>query len=384
MKRIAKINILLLLLFCAQTAFSQHAKKELPHAKAGPQTSPVSNYSIFNINNMSLRLFANGHINQSLSDRDAIVYPRGKTGAVYSAGFLWGGRVLDGDPSKPPIRVGGQTYAASTIPGPIVQSGPNPVPGTTDFPVYRIRRDWQSLTGSSLEILRDAADIFEVELSEVTPQQAQQILDQYASDWANWPVYLGAPYEDLNGNGSYERGIDRPGIAEADQVLWTVCNDLDTSLTLPYYGAPPIGLEMQVTIWGYARPNSALNEMLFQRYRLINKSGFPIDSMFIGQWADGDLGRFTDDFIGVDSTRDMIYIYNGRSTDAEATTFGIDPPAFGYSLLQGPVVIAPNDTAVINFDRISGYKNKRMTSSSYFAFSSVPFTPPPFGDYKRT
>jgi len=385
MKPIAKTNILLLfILFCLSSAFSQPAQKDVPQAKAGPQISPVNNYSIFNINNLSLRLYANGHIYHGIGDRDAIVYPRGKTGAIYSAGVIWGGRVLDGDSTKPAIRVSGQTYNASTVPGPVVQSGPNPVPGSTDFPVYRIRRDWQSLTGSSLEIIQDAADIYGIEVSEVTAQQTQQVLDQYASDWANWPVHLGAPYEDLNGNGSYESGIDRPGIAEADQVLWTVCNDLDTTLTDLIFGCPPIGLELQITIWGYARLNSALNEMLFQRYRLINKSGFPIDSMFIGKWADQDLGSFTDDYIACDSTRDMIYIYNGRSIDTEAATFSIAPPAFGYSLLQGPAITAPNDTAIINFDRVPGLKNMRLTSTSYYAFGGIPSDPTPFGDYANT
>jgi len=365
MKTMVKTIIILLLFTCLpHLLIAQPTKKILPVAKEGPSRNLISNYSIFNINNLSLRLYSNGHINHNGGDIDAIVYPRGKTGAVFTSSFFWGGRVLDGDSTMPAIRTGGQRYDAATIPGPIVQSGPDPLPGNPNLPVYRIRRDWQTLTGSSLEILRDAADIYGIELSDVTAQQAQQVLADYAYDWNNWPVHLGAPYEDLNGNGSYDRGVDRPGIAEADQVLWTVCNDLDTALTDYNFGCPPIGIELQVTIWGYARPSSALNEMVFKRYRIINKSGFPIDSMFIGEFTDGDIGSFSNDLIGCDTTRNMIYTYNGFSTDPEAEEVGIAPPAFAFSLLQGPIIPSPGDTATTGFDRIPDFKNKSMTSSS--------------------
>jgi|GEM_PF-1164882 len=386
MKQIAKTNILLLfILFCLSSAFSQPAQKDIPPAKAGPQTSPVSNYSIFNINNISLRLLANGYVEGDFTrSRDGIIYPRGKTGVVSDGGIVWGGRVLDGDSTKPAIRVGGQYWNEATIPGPIVQSGSTPIPGNRDFPVYRIRRDWQLLTPSSLELMMDAADIFGVDLALVTPEQAQQVLDQYASDWVNWPVHLGAPYEDLNGNGIYEHGIDRPGIAEADQVLWTVCNDWDTTLTVNRSGSPPIGLELQVTIWGYSRPNSPLNEMVFQRYNLINESGFPIDSMFIGQYAYGNVGSSFDNLIASDSTRNMMYTYNGPSSDPEAEGYGIAPPAFGYTLLQGPIIQSIGDTAVIGFNQIPDFKNHDMTSAYYYVHNSNLVEPPPLGDYAYT
>ncbi|MGH1366226.1 MAG: T9SS type A sorting domain-containing protein [Calditrichia bacterium] len=372
MKTIVKTTLILLLSICLpQLLSAQSVKKVLPPAKDGPSGNAIDDYSMFNINNVSLRLYADGNINNALDANNnnlpAVVYPRGKTSVIYSSGLIWGGRVLDGDSTKPAIRTGGQRWSAATIPGPILQSGPDPIPGDPDFPVYRIRRDWQSLTGSSIEILRDAADLYGVELSEVTPQQAQQVLDDYVHDWNNWPVHLGAPYEDLNNNGSYEPSIDRPGIAHADQVLWTVCNDLDTSRSIWIWGSPPIGLEIQTTIWGYARPNSSLNEMIFQRYRIINKSGFPIDSMFVGKWTDVDIGSFNDDLISSDSSREMTYGYNGKSIDTDFAAVGLAPAAFGHSLLQGPTITASEDSATIGFRRISGFKNLNITSSQVIA-----------------
>ncbi|NIT58734.1 MAG: hypothetical protein GWN00_21675, partial [Aliifodinibius sp.] len=71
---------------------------------------------------------------------------------------------------------------------------------------------------------------------------------------------LGAPYEDVNGNGIFDpvrdadnapiaREGDHPGIANADQVIWFVANDFNSSQTNEFLGAAPMGLEYQVTAW---------------------------------------------------------------------------------------------------------------------------------------
>ena len=59
----------------------------------------------------------------------------------------------------------------------------------------------------------------------------QSVIDQYALDWQEWPVDLGAPYVDVNENGFWDGPeIDTPGLLSADQVIWYVYNDCDIDM----------------------------------------------------------------------------------------------------------------------------------------------------------
>ena len=43
----------------------------------------------------------------------------------------------------------------------------------------------------------------DIDLGQVTDGQIQEIRDQYAKDWAEWPANEGALYEDVDGDGTY-------------------------------------------------------------------------------------------------------------------------------------------------------------------------------------
>ena len=62
---------------------------------------------------------------------------------------------------------------------------------------------------------------------------------------------------------------------------------------------------------------------------------------YLSKWSDPDIGDPLDDFVGVDSTIDLGYAYNGTQKDAVYAP----PPAMGYDLLQGPIVPSPGDSA---------------------------------------
>jgi hypothetical protein len=76
-----------------------------------------------------------------------------------------------------------------------------------------------------------------------------------------------------------------------------------------------------------------LGATVFIRYRLIHKGPDLLQSMVFGQWADPDLGGYTDDLVGCDSTRGLGYVYNATDMDA---IYGSGPPSVGFDLLQGP------------------------------------------------
>lgn len=51
--------------------------------------------------------------------------------------------------------------------------------------------------------------------------------------------------------------------------------------------------------------------MTFQRYKLINRATEGIKETYFAMWADPDLGCYTDDYIGCDTTRSLAYVNSG-------------------------------------------------------------------------
>ncbi|HUI63398.1 MAG TPA: T9SS type A sorting domain-containing protein, partial [Bacteroidota bacterium] len=222
---------------------------------------------------------------------------------------------------------------------------------------------------------------------------SQALYDQYITDWNEWPADLGAPFVygkdaagiQRNAPAPYDPNFDTPGEPDADQTLWHVSNDLDLSRIAHFSGASEgLGLEVQRTIWGYHQPQTsgwssygkALDQTIFIRTLLINKSGYPIDSMYIGQWSDPDIGGTTGgmmNYLGCDTTRNLGYAY-GAGADS---SFGSAVPAGGFVFLQGPLVPSPGSTAVFRWHELHGYKNLPMTAFADASF--LPLPPPPPG-----
>lgn len=373
-------------------------------------TQVLSSYQTLNINNITTWIRSDGQSNHTPSGGDGVRYPRGTSWAVYQDGLLWAGKVyLDSgytQPAQQTIRVGGQMYNVGTQPGWVTGFGATAAAVDPNDPrarVYRIRRDHRLM--STAELMRDASEFFELHLSAITTEHISRIREQYQRDWDEWPVDLGAPYIERNGIPGYQppppsatpfeliaNNYDEPGVSggnpdsPADQVIWVVCNDLDANLLRWFTGCNPMGLEVQITVWGYAQ-QGPLGQMYFKRVRLINKGGvithgtnrgaFWIDSMFISQWTDPDIGSFGDDLVGCDSTRSLGFAYNGSSTDREYQKFRLPPPAVGYALLAGPVVQGtPPDSALYNFAWVYGKRNLPMTS---FAWNAAGIGEPPTG-----
>ena len=106
------------------------------------------------------------------------------------------------------------------------------------------------------------------------------------------------------------------------------------------FGTLPLGVEVQMTLWGYDRPD-AFGDMMFVKALIINKGGSDVEDTIIGLWADPDLGYAGDDFVGCDVDLSLGFCYNDGS-DAD---YGSDPPAIGYDFFQGPLVECADDTS---------------------------------------
>ncbi len=106
--------------------------------------------------------------------------------------------------------------------------------------------------------------------------------------------------------------------------------------------------------------------------------------MYLSQWADPDIGNYTDDLVGCDTSLQMIFSYNGTSDDLEYDRYGLAPAAAGYVLLQGPVVPSEEDSAYYDGKMRAGYKNLPMSSFGYFSAGNSEWTDPVLGHYDGT
>ncbi len=370
-------SVAVLLAFGASLALADLPASE--KANRLEKTNANDMYRPFLINNV-FNYYGNngdGSYNKFSTNNEGFEFYKGTGKTVmFEDGVVWGGY----HKGRAVPKVGGSVYRHGLQAGKILTNGTattDPVADNASLAKYRVFRVRPDIN-PAVEFAAVAGKIQTEEVDLVGRYEsfsAQEIYDQYIADWNEWPAADGAPYKDMNNSGSYEPTIDIPGQPGADQTLWYVANDMSSSRTQNLAGCPPIGLEMQRTIWGYRRAG-ALGNTIFASTLLINKSGAPIDTMFLVQWADPDLGDAGDDYAGCDTSRSLGYIYNGGAVDA---TYGAAVPAGGFDFFQGPIVASPGDSAIFRLKYRQGYKNLPMTSFVFFSQGFAAFSDPAQG-----
>lgn len=317
--------------------------------------------SIVNIGNWAYWIRDNGESAFTPSGASGGIYPRGSAPAIFLDGIVVGGY------QNGLLKVSGQTHHTGTEPG-YIKDGQHVT--KADDPrvrIYRIRKDWETLTAN--QVRQGAKELNELaNLTDVTTGQIDEIIAQYKKDWEEWPTEIGAPFYDLNNNGIYEPDLDEtPGIANADQVVWFPITDANRNTTSTgFYGTDPIGLEMQYTLWAYNQPGGGLGQIVFKQIRLINKGDGDLTDAYISLFSDPDLGDYSDDLIGMDVDKSLMYVYNGAVTDPQYAEFGMPPPAAGYDFFAGPIVESPGDVAIFDLKPRPGYKNLPASSFGYY------------------
>lgn len=351
MKRYRCYLVLIIFILCFFPNVSYPFQSGDKNSKTIQKTTSKISSAYFNINNISTIIYNDGTADNYNSNA-AFEYPKGSGKTAFFASGLVCGTKVNGK-----VRVGGSTYRSSLTPGRILEDGSAENPDATNVRVYRVRKDFLN------------ADL-QME-SDDEKKTVREIYDQYKKDWEEWPVAYGAPFEDVNGNRLYEPNIDYPGIPGADQTLWFVANDLDTAKSENFLGSFPLGIEMQITIWGYDS-TPPLGNALFKKYLIINKSKNKFEDMYLGIWSDPDIGNATDDYTGSDTLLNLGYTYNSSDLDE---IYDGRIPAAGICLLQGPVVDGnENDYAYFIGRLLAGKKNLGATS---FIEQSLFFSPDP-------
>lgn len=186
--------------------------------------------------------------------------------------------------------------------------------------------------------------------------------DTTSSDYLNWPVEDGAPV-DSTGNPLFL----------GDETLWAVYNDADPSAHTCNAGmTAPLGVEVQQTTFAFDR-EEPLGDVVFLKFKIINKGPNTLDSTFVSLWSDPDLGGATDDLVGCDTSLNLGFCYNATNNDH---VYGSTPPCVGYDLFQGPIVPGDiSDTAWVSGVPKPGYKNLPMVSFNKYITGADPNSP---------
>lgn len=146
-----------------------------------------------------------------------------------------------------------------------------------------------------------------------------------------------APFVDTDGDGIYDpQKGDYPDIL-GDMALYCIYNDNYASHTESEGEA--LGVEIHCMLYGFNAPDDEiLNNTLFMRNWIYNRSANTYKDVYVGYWTDFDLGFSRDDFVGCDVERGYYYCYNGNAVDGvgEPEAYGTNIPAQLVMILGGP------------------------------------------------
>ncbi|MCJ8288649.1 MAG: T9SS type A sorting domain-containing protein [Crocinitomicaceae bacterium] len=236
--------------------------------------------------------------------------------------------------------------------------------------------------------------IFPVTKGEIIAHQANYATPGYVlpSNLANWPAhgdisyaqdfYL-APFVDVDGDGIYNpMSGDYPCI-RGDQAVYVIMNDKGG---VHQSGGDPIGIEMHYMFYEYTAP-ADIENTTFVHGKVINRGTQTLYDFKVSVFLDGDIGYYNDDYFASDSTRNLMYFYNGDNFDEDAigmVGYSAAPPATGIvSLTNDFESIGRTDaiehTAVGYWNLMNGmditgtpWMNSVTMNPTSFAYASDP------------
>lgn len=234
---------------------------------------------------------------------------------IYANSFWFCGKDAGGQ-----IKVSGQKY----IPGTDMFPGPLTTDGTASIGSAAVAQYDQIWTVTKAEIDYHIDNYFS---SAYTPPNS--ILD-----WpAHGDVSLGqdfylAPFVDRNNNGEYDPINGDYPLIRGDEASYMILND--KADVHSETGGDPIGIECHFMFYQYNTTDD-LDNTTFVNIKMINRGTQTLYDFSVGSFLDTDLGDSNDDFMGCDSTLNLLYAYNGTNTD---TQYGSNPPAIGMISLS--------------------------------------------------
>lgn len=280
-------------------------------------------FAYLDINNIKADVFPFGYLG-------IFETPKGSARYTVGASSLW----IGGFDASSTLKIAGQTYRQSGVdfwPGPLDLSA-----STNATTIAAYNKVWKL----------NQCDIDDYTMWLNSGMIGPNPIDSIAMNTIiNWPAVSSfglplAPFFDSNTNGTYDPYAGDYPLIKGDQAIFFVFNDKGG--VHGETGGAAIGLEIQAMIYEYSCPDdSSLYNTVFANYKIFNRSSFTLDSTYIGNWADIDLGSASDDFVGCDVERGAYYCYNGDMIDDNPPSgqmpYGVNPPSQGIVFLSGPL-----------------------------------------------
>lgn len=175
-------------------------------------------------------------------------------------------------------------------------------------------------------------------------------------------MWILAPFVDVDNNNIYnpENG-DYPKI-RGDQAIFFMMND---QMFTHSSGGDKMGIQINGMAYGYNTPSDLnLYNTIFMHFDIYNRSTFDYHNVYIGTFADFDIGFAEDDYIGSDTIRNMCYGYNGDLVDGQGFPqhYGENPPFQGLVSLNNPIY------DFIYFDNNESPRGLPHTVSDYYNY----------------
>ncbi len=327
----------LLLLVPSAVAARGTGGNAAPVAPAQARTTDATQR--IDINNLSMVVTNTGSFayDKSGSTSGGLEFPKASGKTVVFAGGLWLGALVNGAP-----RVTVSEYSDDYRPGAILANGQPDDPAKPEYKVYKLDRVYLDGAGAVDVARRDAA----------------------LADYNAGAVPHGAPPVAVRSDGSLS--------VVGDEMLWSVFND-DRSGPTPYLSssALPLGIEVQQLTYAFHHPG-ALDNTIFIRYRIFNRGTELLSSAYVALWSDPDLGGFTDDLVGCDTTLGVGFAYNASNNDEQ---YGARAPCVGFDFFQGAKAVPelPGSRGMTSFPRYRKSAEPRDSTEVYLYMQGMTF-----------
>jgi hypothetical protein len=159
----------------------------------------------------------------------------------------------------------------------------------------------------------------------------------------NWPAHgntaLGydlylAPFVDFNLDMYYDPAQGDYPLFCGNECIYFIINDRGVGNSVG------LGVEIHGMLYGFTdSQDNMLDNTIFVKYKMINRSTIVYNNSVMGLWADYDLGGATDDFVGTNVQRSALVGYNADNfDDATSSSLGYQSniPMQGVVFLGGP------------------------------------------------
>lgn len=144
--------------------------------------------------------------------------------------------------------------------------------------------------------------------------------------------YWLAPFFDYNADGNYNPIDGDYPLIKGCCATYMIQNDMANFHI--YSGTDPIGLELHMMFYQY-HTSDYLDNATFIDVTAINRGNTSYPDFAHGIMVDADLGSYIDDFMGCDTTKNIMYFYNGDNQDETFMDgYGLNPPALGIVGLE--------------------------------------------------